>query len=159
MSKKIAVGIDVIVLDVKVGSGAFMKTVDDRAGWPRPCGHGEPVGRADGGAHHRDGRAAGQDGRQRAGGHRVRRDAEGARAEGLEELSVVLAARMVLAAGLAASRADADAQVQSALASGTGLEKWREIVTHQGGDPRTVDDYGLMPSVPTRHVVTADRAG
>jgi pyrimidine-nucleoside phosphorylase len=49
--------------------------------------------------------------------------------------------------------------VRRALGSGRGLEKWREIVEHQGGDPRTVDDYSLLPSVPTRHLVTADRAG
>jgi pyrimidine-nucleoside phosphorylase len=72
---------------------------------------------------------------------------------------VLLASRMVLAAELAASGEDADAQVRRALASGAGLEKWREIVAHQGGDPRTVDDYGLMPSVSTRHVVRAARSG
>jgi thymidine phosphorylase len=49
--------------------------------------------------------------------------------------------------------------VRRALASGAGVEKWREIVAHQGGDPKTVDDYGRMPSVATRRMVTAARGG
>ncbi len=49
--------------------------------------------------------------------------------------------------------------MREALASGAGVEKWRDIVAQQGGDPKTVDDYSRMPSVTTRRMVTAERAG
>ena len=44
------------------------------------------------------------------------------------------------------------------IASGAGLERFREIIEHQGGDPRVVDDYGRLPTAPTAHVVTRRRA-
>jgi pyrimidine-nucleoside phosphorylase len=160
MSKKIAEGIDALVLDVKTGRGAFMKTVEDSRRLARSLvdtgnrsgvrtealitAMDAPLGSAVGNALE------------------VIECVETLKGRGpkdLEELSVVLAARMVQVAGLARDRADAEAQVQAALASGAGVEKWREIVEQQGGDPRTVDDYDLMPSVPTRHVVKADRTG
>jgi thymidine phosphorylase len=50
-------------------------------------------------------------------------------------------------------------RVRSALASGAGLEVFRRIVEHQGGDPRVVDDYGLLPSAPDREPVLAARPG
>jgi pyrimidine-nucleoside phosphorylase len=160
MSKKIAEGIDALVLDVKTGRGAFMKTVEDSRRLARSLvdtgnlsgvkteafitAMDAPLGRAVGNALE------------------VVECVDTLKGRGpkdLEDLSVLLAARMVLAAGLAATPAEADAAVRRALASGAGVEKWREIVAHQGGDPRTVDDYGRMPSVPTRRMVTAERAG
>ncbi len=160
MSKKIAEGIDALVLDVKTGRGAFMKTVDDSRKLARSLvdtgnlsgvkteafitAMDAPLGHAVGNALE------------------VIECVETLKGRGpkdLEALSVLLAARMVLAAGLAATSEDADAQVRRALASGAGVEKWREIVAQQGGDPRTVDDYGLMPSVPNRHIVRASRSG
>jgi pyrimidine-nucleoside phosphorylase len=160
MSKKIAEGIDALVLDVKTGRGAFMKTVEDSRRLARSLvdtgnrsgvrteavitAMDAPLGRAVGNALE------------------VVECVETLKGRGpadLESLSVWLAARMVLAAGLAATPAEAEAKVRRALTSGAGVEKWREIVAQQGGDPRTVDDYRLMPSVETRHVVTARRSG
>jgi pyrimidine-nucleoside phosphorylase len=160
MSKKIAEGIDALVLDVKTGRGAFMKTVEDSRRLARSLvdtgnrsgvrteavitAMDAPLGNAVGNALE------------------VVECVETLKGRGpkdLEDLSVLLAARMVQAAGLARDGADAEAQVRRALDSGAGVEKWREIVAHQGGDPRTVDDYGRMPSVPTRHTVKADRSG
>ena len=160
MSKKIAEGIDALVLDVKTGRGAFMKTVEDSRRLARSLvdtgnrsgvrteavitAMDAPLGRAVGNAVE------------------VVECVETLKGRGptdLESLSVWLAARMVLAAGLASTPAEAEANVRRALTSGAGVEKWREIVAQQGGDPRTVDDYRLMPSVATRHVVTAPRAG
>ena len=160
MSKKIAEGIDALVLDVKTGRGAFMKTVEDSRRLARSLvdtgnrsgvrteavitAMDAPLGRAVGNALE------------------VIECVETLKGRGptdLESLSVWLAARMVLAAGLAASPAEAEAKVRHALTSGAGVEKWREIVAQQGGDPRTVDDYGLLASVDARHVVTAPRAG
>jgi pyrimidine-nucleoside phosphorylase len=160
MSKKIAEGIDALVLDVKTGRGAFMKTVEDSRRLARSLvdtgnrsgvrtealitAMDSPLGRAVGNALE------------------VIECVETLKGRGpsdLEALSVSLAARMVRAAGLAATLPDAEAQVRRALSSGAGVEKWREIVAQQGGDPRTVDDYRLMPSVETRAVVTAERSG
>jgi pyrimidine-nucleoside phosphorylase len=160
MSKKIAEGIDALVLDVKTGRGAFMKTVDDSRRLARSLvdtgnqsgvrtealitAMDAPLGRAVGNALE------------------VVECVETLKGRGpkdLEELSLLLAARMVLLAGLAGSAAEAGARVREALASGAGVEKWREIVAHQGGDPKTVDDYSRMPSVTTRRMVTAGRPG
>src|SRR4029450_11176898 len=59
--------------------------------------------------------------------------------EDLERLSVVLAARMLMAAGLEADEARAEARVRDALASGAGVEKLRAIIEFQGGNPAVVD--------------------
>lgn len=160
MSKKIAEGIDALVLDVKTGRGAFMKTVDDSRRLARSLvdtgnrsgvrteavitAMDAPLGCAVGNALE------------------VVECVETLKGRGpadLERLSILLAARMVLAAGLAPTRDGAEGLVRRALDSGAGVEKWRELVARQGGDPRTVDDYRLMPSVETRHVVTAGRTG
>jgi thymidine phosphorylase len=45
------------------------------------------------------------------------------------------------------------------MASGAGVEKFAQIIEHQGGDPRVVDDYSRLPSAPDRAVVTAPRGG
>ncbi|HEY3382192.1 MAG TPA: thymidine phosphorylase [Vicinamibacterales bacterium] len=160
MSKKIAEGIDALVLDVKTGRGAFMKTVDDSRRLARSLvdignrsgvrteafitAMDAPLGAAVGNALE------------------VIECVETLKGRGpkdLEDLSVLLAARMVLFAGIATTPEEAERRVRAALTSGAGVEKWREIVAQQGGDPRTVDDYSRMPSVTTRRMVTADRAG
>jgi pyrimidine-nucleoside phosphorylase len=65
---------------------------------------------------------------------------------------------MVMLAGKADS-VRAEAMVREAIASGTGLEIFRKIIAWQGGDPRVVDDYGLLPTATRRHAVTAPAAG
>src|SRR5690606_30476004 len=78
---------------------------------------------------------------------------------GVEALSVTLAARMLVLARIAPDEASARSQVEDALRSGAGLEKLREIVAHQGGDPRVLDDYSLLPSAPDRHDLPAPVRG
>src|SRR5207244_1112885 len=63
----------------------------------------------------------------------------------LTDLSVLLAAKMVALAGLAATDAEAEAKVRASLASGAGLEVFRRCIEQQGGDPRVIDDYKLLP--------------
>jgi thymidine phosphorylase len=77
----------------------------------------------------------------------------------LEQLSIALAARMVRLAGPARTVVEAEAKVRVALVSGAGLEKFRQIVERQGGDPRIVDDYGYLPIAPHRTTVKAARGG
>ena len=57
------------------------------------------------------------------------------------------------------SRAPRSSAIGAALASGAGVEKFREIIANQGGDPAVIDDYDRMPSVADRDVVVADRDG
>jgi pyrimidine-nucleoside phosphorylase len=45
------------------------------------------------------------------------------------------------------------------LTSGAGVEKFRDVIAHQGGDPRVVDDYTRLPSAPDRTEVPASRGG
>ncbi len=160
MSKKIAEGIGALVLDVKVGRGAFMKTeADARALATSLVAIGNasgvlteafltamdtPLGRAVGNANE------------------IIESVETLKGLGpsdLEELSVVLAARMLVLARIAPDMKDAVSRVRRALASGEGVERFRRMVEQQGGDPRIVDDYSLLPSVPGSHIVAAPRAG
>ena len=71
-----------------------------------------------------------------------------------------LAARMlVLARRRSRSGRRATSAVRQALASGAGLEKFREHHRNQGGDPAVVDDYARLPAAPDRDLVRAPRAG
>ena len=159
MSKKIAEGIDALVLDVKAGRGAFMKTpetaralaeslvaVGNRSGVRTEAlltTMDVPLGRDVGNALE------------------VIESIETLKGRGprdLEDLSVRLAARMVVLAGKA-DNVKAEAMVREAIASGAGVEVFRRIVQWQGGDPRVVDDYGRLPTAARRHAVTAPDAG
>ena len=160
MSKKIAEGIGGLVLDVKSGDGAFMKTHDDARRLARSLvSIGEaagvrtealltsmeaPLGREVGNANEIAECIA---------------TLEGHGPEDIETLSIELAARMVVFAGIATDSADAHARVQRALTSGAGLEKLKEIVANQGGDPRAIDDPSRLPSTPDRDTVAASRSG
>jgi pyrimidine-nucleoside phosphorylase len=160
MSKKIAEGIDALVLDVKVGRGAFMKTEAEarvlatslvriaRASGLRATAYltdmDAPLGRAVGNASE------------------VIESIETLKGRGpsdLERLSVTLAAEMLVLAGVSPAFPDAEARVRQALASGAGLEKFRQMVARQGGDPGAVDDYRRLASAPRSHVVLAPREG
>ncbi len=160
MSKKLAEGIDGLVLDVKVGRGAFMKTpaearrlAETLVGIGRGAGKrvtalltamDQPLGLAIGNALE---------------------VAEGTallRGEGpadLREVTVALTAEMVLLAGRAADLAAARGAVEAAIADGRGLAAWRRIVAAQGGDARVVDDPGRLPQAATRVEVASPAAG
>jgi hypothetical protein len=150
MSKKIAEGIDALVLDVKTGSGAFMKTKPIRAGSPSRSSRSATPRREDRSDHHRDGRAA----RPRVGNALEVIECfevlKGGGPPDLIEVSVELTARMLVLGKVAGDFAAADAQVRRAIASGAGLERFRQIIEIQGGDPEVVDDYGRMPHVADR---------
>jgi pyrimidine-nucleoside phosphorylase len=160
MSKKLAEGIDGLVLDVKVGRGAFMKTEEEArqlAGSMVKAGQlagvrtealltrmDAPLGRAIGNALE------------------VIESIETLRGEGprdLTLLSVMLAAKMVYLAGKAPDMADAERQVRAALASGAGLARFRTMVEHQGGDPAVVDDPRRLTLASGKELVRAPRAG
>jgi pyrimidine-nucleoside phosphorylase len=160
MSKKIAEGIDALVLDVKTGSGAFMKTEADSR---RLAESLVSIGKASGVKTEAVitamdtplGRAVGN-------ALEVIESVDvlkGGGPQDLIDVSIELTARMLMIGGAATDRADAERRVRRAISSGAGLERFRRIVEQQGGDPRVVDDYSRLPSVAGRHVVTAPRAG
>ncbi len=160
LSKKVAEGIEALVMDVKCGRGAFMKARGDAR---RLAESLVAIGRANGvrtealltAMDAPLGRAAGN-------ALEVIEAIEALKGRGprdLEDLSVALAARLLRLGGLAATDAEAEAKVRAALASGRGVEKFRQIIARQGGDPRVIDDYARLPAAPHRRVVEADRTG
>ncbi len=160
MSKKIAEGIDALVLDVKTGSGAFMKTeADSRLLAESLVAIGQASGVRTEAMITRMDRPLG-----RAVGNAVEviesiEVLKGGGPVDLAEISIALAARMLVLGGLAAGDAEAVTKVRAALASGAGLERFRRIVETQGGDPRVADDYRCLPHAPEQDVVRAARSG
>jgi len=160
MSKKLAEGIDALVLDVKVGSGAFMKDLAGARALARTLaaiGRGtgkkvsalltdmsQPLGRAVGNALE------------------VVETVELLRGGGpadLREVTVELTAEMLVLGGVAADRAAARARVEGAIADGRGLAKLEEIVRAQGGDPLALRDPARLPRAPRTYEVGAPAAG
>jgi pyrimidine-nucleoside phosphorylase len=160
MSKKIAEGIGGLVLDVKTGAGAFMKTPELARQLATSL---VAIGRASG--VRTEALITRMDaplGRKVGNALEVIESLETLKGGGpadVEALSVLLAARMLILAGLETDEASASARVSAALRSGAGLEKLRQIVENQGGDPRALDDYRLLPSAPDREQNRAPRPG
>ncbi len=149
MSKKLAGGADGFVLDVKVGNGAFLKTKEEaeklgelmvaigkNAGRKTVAvlsAMDQPLGRAIGNALE------------------VKEAIATFRGEGpsdLEELSLVLGAQMLVLAGQETDAGRAKAKLKAMITGGEGLRVFRRWVEAQGGDPRIVDDPGLLPAAP-----------
>lgn len=160
LSKKLAAGLDGLVLDVKVGRGAFM--VDKKSatalarslvetstalGTPATAlltNMDTPLGVTIGNALE------------------VRESIEILKNEGPKdsrELTLRLGAEMLLMAGLAPSRAAAEKKLRDLLASGHALERFARMVEAQGGDPRIVDDLNRLPKAPHRSVLFAQQKG
>jgi pyrimidine-nucleoside phosphorylase len=160
MSKKIAEGIGGLVLDVKCGDGAFMKTEKDARALARSLvDTGELAGvRTEALLTRMDaplGLAVGN-------ALEIVESIETLKGKGpadLESLSVEFAARMLVLSGIEPDVDRATARVRKALSSGAGLEKLRAIIANQGGDPKVVDDYGRLPAAPARDIFAAPRDG
>jgi pyrimidine-nucleoside phosphorylase len=160
MSKKIAEGVGGLVLDVKCGDGAFMKTEHDARRLAESLvSTGEAAG------VHTDAVITDMDaplGRAVGNALEVIESLDtlkGRNPGALESLSVELAARMVQMSGVEADLGRATERVRAALASGAAVEKFREIIANQGGDPSVVDTYARLPTAPDRDVFTALRGG
>ena len=160
MSKKLAGGCDALVLDVKCGSGAFMKTPEQARALARSLvavgqAHGmrvkalvtrmaEPLGRTIGNALE------------------VMESVEILKGQGdsdLARMSLRLAAEMVLLGGACATLDEAEDRVAEAVASGRAMAVFRAWVAHNGGDPRALDDFSLLPGARRRVPVPAEASG
>ncbi len=160
MAKKLVIGSDLILLDVKVGSGAFMGSVAEARELAWEC-----LEIAAGFGRHA--RAAITDMSQPLGtaiGNALEvREAvavlRGERPGRLRDLSVELAGT-ALSVLTAASSEDAHARAERALSDGTALEAFRAMVLAQGGDGAVVDDPGgVLPVAPMQMPIVADRSG
>lgn len=160
MSKKIAEGIGGLVLDVKTGGGAFMKTLDDSRALARSL---VSIGNASG--VRTEALITSMDaplGNAVGNAMEVIESIEVLKGNGPEdtrELSVVLAARMLVLAGVHREVREAEVAVRAAIDSGSGLETLGRIIEHQGGDVRVLDDYSRLPSTFLEHQVRATRDG
>lgn len=160
MSKKLAAGAHVIVLDVKTGSGAFMPTLDDARRLSRTM---IDLGTASG----RRVRAVISAMDQPLGakvGHSLELQEAVAtlRGEGpadLTELAFALAGHVLALARPGVDREQAHRLLRSAITSGAALEKLRAMVAAQGGDPAALDEWQRLPAAPVRRVAEANRAG
>jgi pyrimidine-nucleoside phosphorylase len=153
MSKKLAEGIDALVLDVKTGSGAFMKNEQDavflaelmvetgeRMGKKLVAlitDMDQPLGRMIGNALEVV---------------EVVEILHGEGPEDLRHLCVELAGWMLYLGGVAGTVAEGKRQSEKLIMSGAALEKFRQMVELQGGDPRVVDDAKKLPQA--RHAMT-----
>ena len=160
MSKKLAEDLDALVLDVKVGSGAFMGDLERARLLAKTM-----VGL--GAAHGLTVEAVLTDMSQPLGlevgnANEVAESIEvlrGGGADDLVELVTHLAARMLMAAGVTGSPDEAALSVAGAIESGAALEVFRRVVAAQGGDTSFVDDPGILTSAPETAEVTAQHAG
>jgi pyrimidine-nucleoside phosphorylase len=160
MSKKLAEGSDVVILDVKCGDGAFMKQEADaaalaasmvaigtRAGVRTEAlitGMDAPLGCAVGNSVE------------------VKECIETLKGHGPEDLTGVVkrfAARVLVLAGRESNEGDALCRVEAALSSGKALETFGRMIERQGGNRAVVDDSSLLPSVKGRELCLAPRDG
>jgi pyrimidine-nucleoside phosphorylase/thymidine phosphorylase len=160
MSKKLAEGIDGLVLDVKTGGGAFMERLEDSRALARAmCEIGWGLGQSVVALITRMdqplGRAVGN-------GVEVAESLACLRGEGpddLVDLSLELAAEMVVMGDRARSLEEARAACRRTIADGSALEMIGRLIAAQGGDPRVIDDPSLLPAARRDVVMRSPRSG
>lgn len=160
MSKKIAAGADAIVLDVKTGDGAFMKTQEDAEklahAMVRIGNHvgrktiaiisdmSQPLGFAIGNALE------------------VKEAIETLQGKGpkdLTELVLTLGSQMVILAGKAKTTEEAKSMLKESISSGKALAKFKDFLTNQGGDASIVDDLSKLPQAKYKIELPAKQSG
>lgn len=160
LSKKVAEGAKALVMDVKVGRGAFMKDETSARKLARSI-----VDNGNANGMKTEALLTEMDsplGRTIGNSLEVIECIETLQGKGpkdLEDLSIELAARMVRLGGKATNDDEARTQVRKALSSGTALEKLRQVIELQGGDPKVIDDVKRLPTAPHRIDFNADSGG
>ena len=160
MSKKLASGADGIVLDVKTGDGAFMKSLDDaRALAEEMVSIGKLAGK--------DVSAVISDMDQPLGsavGNALEvkeaiRTLKGQGPEDLEQLVLVLGSIMTVKAGRAENTEEAERLLRESLESGRAFEVFKAFIRAQGGNPEEVEHPELLPSAEYQEAVCAESDG
>jgi pyrimidine-nucleoside phosphorylase len=160
MSKKLAEGVDALVLDVKVGSGAFMKKqVDARrlaqtmVGIARPMDKkvqalitdmSQPLGYAVGNALEV---------------MEASQTLQNAGPADLTKLCLELAARMIFLGKKAATLEEARLTAEKHLVDGSAYKKFKDVVAAQGGNPLALDNFALLPNATGAREIASPRAG
>jgi len=160
MSKKLAIGLDALVLDVKVGAGGFMKRqVDARRLAQMMVGIGrradkhvqalitdmnQPLGYAIGNALEV---------------MEVSQTLQNAGPSDLTRLSLELAARMIFLGKLTATLDEARELAQKKLLDGSGYRKLKEVIAAQGGNAQVLDRFELLPNATGAREISSPRAG
>jgi len=160
MSKKLAEGLDALVLDVKVGNGAFMKKqVDARRLAQMMVGIGrrmdkrvqalitdmsQPLGYAVGNALEV---------------MEASQTLQNAGPNDLTKLSIELTARMIFLAKKTPSLDEARRLAEQKLVDGSGYKKFKQVVAAQGGNPQALDKFELLPNATGMREVTSPRGG
>jgi pyrimidine-nucleoside phosphorylase len=160
MSKKLAEGLDALVLDVKVGNGAFMKKqVDARRLAQMMVGIGrrmdkrvqalitdmsQPLGYAVGNALEV---------------MEASQTLQNAGPADLTKLSIELAARMIHLGKKATSLEEARRIAEQHLVDGSGYRKFKQVVAAQGGNPQALDKFELLPNATGMREITSPRGG
>jgi pyrimidine-nucleoside phosphorylase/thymidine phosphorylase len=160
MSKKLAEGIDGLVLDVKTGGGAFMEREDDSRALARTmCSIGAGLGKDMVALITRMDQPLGSTVGNAVEVAECIECLNGGGPADLMSLSVELAAEMVLLAGRSTSIEGARSVCKETIADGSALERFRNLVQAQGGDPRAVDDPKRLPSARRKIDLKATAAG
>jgi pyrimidine-nucleoside phosphorylase/thymidine phosphorylase len=160
MSKKLAVSLDAIVLDVKVGSGAFMKKqVEARRLAQMMVGIGrrldkrvqalitdmnQPLGYAIGNALEV---------------MEVSQTLQNAGPADLTRLSLELAARMIYLGKITKTLDEAREMAQQKLLDGSGYRKLKDVIAAQGGNPQVLDKFELLPNATGAQDISSSRGG
>ena len=160
MSKKLACGSDAIVLDVKCGSGAFMKSLDDavelaqkmtaigenngRRVFAVVTNMDQPLGNAVGNALE------------------VKEAIDTLKGKGpsdFTELCYIIGSFMLVAGEKAESLEKAREMLKDAVSSGKALQKFKKFIENQGGDPEITEHTELLPAAKVKKVLTSPRDG
>src|SRR5579883_2314730 len=160
MSKKLAIGASHLLLDVKVGSGAFMKQVEQAYELARRMvdigklagvhtvavisSMNQPLGRAVGNALEMAEAIA---------------ILHGVGPEDVSSLCHHEAAELLTMTGMVSSMGEAEQRVEQAIQSGAGVAKLAEVIAAQGGDARQIEHPELLPAAPVRSMLFAPRSG
>ncbi len=160
MSKKLAEGLDALVLDVKVGLGAFMERLEDARSL---AGTMVEIGRRQGVSTVALLTAMDSPlGREVGNASEMRESLDVLRGGGppdLVEVTMALGVEMLLSVGVAADEPDARDRLENAINSGKAMELFAAVIEAQGGDPRVVEDDSIMARADRTHALTADRTG
>ena len=160
MSKKLAIGASHLLLDVKVGSGAFMKNVEQARELAKTM---VDIGRL-AGVH----TVAAITSMDQPLGHAIGNALEMAEAieilhgkgpQDVSDLCYHEASELLVMTGMAGSMAEAERRVEQAIREGKAVEKLAEVIAAQGGDAQQIERPELLPAAPIRSMLTAPSSG